>query len=249
MTDANATLPTGPVTGRLSRLAIWAAILTLVIVLLPMLLFRLGFGFQFMLLMVGFFVSIAAVALAVAALVRAFMKSQRKATPLLALVTSGIVAVLMLGLASAGRSAPPIHDITTDTNNPPAFVAAVAEREGSTNPVDYDPAVAAQQQEAYADIRTLTLPSTTPGEAFRRAQDLIQARGWDLIEANAAEGRLEATATSRWFGFKDDVVLRIQPDGAGGSLVDMRSKSRMGRSDLGANAARIRSFLGDLQAG
>jgi uncharacterized protein (DUF1499 family) len=66
--------------------------------------------------------------------------------------------------------------------------------------------------------------------------------GWEIAEADAAAGRIEATDTTFWFGFKDDVVIRIRPAEDGGSIVDIRSKSRVGMSDVGANAARIRAF-------
>ncbi len=67
--------------------------------------------------------------------------------------------------------------------------------------------------------------------------------GWKIVDENQAEGRIEATATTRWFGFKDDVVIRIAPSGGNGSRVDVRSVSRVGRSDVGTNARRIRAFL------
>jgi uncharacterized protein (DUF1499 family) len=68
---------------------------------------------------------------------------------------------------------------------------------------------------------------------------------WQIVSADTAAGRLEATATTRWFGFKDDVVVRIRPD-ATGSRVDVRSVSRVGKSDVGTNAARVRTFLARL---
>ena len=67
------------------------------------------------------------------------------------------------------------------------------------------------------------------------------------MAAVPAEGRLEATARTRWFGFRDDVVVRVRPDGAG-SRVDVRSVSRVGRSDLGTNARRIRGFMDALRS-
>jgi uncharacterized protein (DUF1499 family) len=67
--------------------------------------------------------------------------------------------------------------------------------------------------------------------------------GWKIVDENQAEGRIEATATTRWFGFKDDIVIRIAPSAGNGSRVDIRSVSRVGRSDLGTNARRIRAFL------
>jgi uncharacterized protein (DUF1499 family) len=84
--------------------------------------------------------------------------------------------------------------------------------------------------------------------AFRRAADAARAMGWEMVAADSAAGRVEATATTRWFGFKDDVVVRVRPDGAG-SRIDVRSVSRVGGSDVGANAARIRAYLARVAAG
>jgi uncharacterized protein (DUF1499 family) len=141
------------------------------------------------------------------------------------------------------RLVPPIHDITTDTSNPPAFVAVLPLRAGAANPPEYAGAeVAELQRAAYPDLMTLEL-ATTPDAVFAAALLVVAASGWELVDANAEAGRIEAVATTRWFGFKDDVVIRIQPGRTGASLVDLRSKSRVGRSDIGANAARIRGFL------
>jgi uncharacterized protein (DUF1499 family) len=69
--------------------------------------------------------------------------------------------------------------------------------------------------------------------------------GWELVASDSAAGRIEATATTPWFGFKDDVVVRVRPDGSG-SRIDVRSVSRVGKSDVGANAKRIRTYLADI---
>src|SRR5207245_2074399 len=103
------------------------------------------------------------------------------------------------------------------------------------------PAVAAQQHRAYPDLRPVTLPEPPP-RAFERALAVARAQGWEIVESSPAEGRIEATDTTRWFGFKDDVVVRVRPEGAG-SRVDVRSLSRVGRSDVGKNAARLRAYL------
>jgi uncharacterized protein (DUF1499 family) len=81
---------------------------------------------------------------------------------------------------------------------------------------------------------------------MQRALDAARSLGWEVVASDAATGRIEATATSRWFGFKDDVVVRIRPEGAG-SRVDVRSMSRVGVGDLGANAERVREFLAKLR--
>jgi uncharacterized protein (DUF1499 family) len=140
------------------------------------------------------------------------------------------------------RSVPPIHDITTDTQNPPAFQAVLAFRAGAPNPSKYGGAeIAAQQRRAYPDIKSLRLSNST-ARAFAAAQAAVQDMGWEIVAADETAGRIEATDTTFWFGFKDDVVVRIVPSN-GGSLIDVRSVSRAGRSDVGTNAKRIRTFL------
>jgi uncharacterized protein (DUF1499 family) len=137
---------------------------------------------------------------------------------------------------------PRIHDITTDTENPPQFVALRAIREKSPNGPEYGGEKIAQQQKAgYPDIQPLML-SEAPAPAFERALAAARNMGWEIVAAVACEGRIEATATTRWLRFKDDVVIRITP-AAAGSRIDVRSKSRLGRSDLGANAKRIRAYF------
>jgi uncharacterized protein (DUF1499 family) len=167
----------------------------------------------------------------------------------------GNLAVLLvaigLGLATAylpwswqrkARAVPPIHDITTDTERPPAFVAVLPLRADAPNPAEYGgPEIAAQQRQAYPDIEPLIL-NVPPDSAFHRARAAAVDMGWEIVAADTAGGLIEATAITRWFGFKDDVVIRIEPAPAG-SRVDVRSVSRVGRSDVGANAARIRAYL------
>jgi uncharacterized protein (DUF1499 family) len=121
-------------------------------------------------------------------------------------------------------------------------VAVLAQRAGAANPAEYGGAdVAAQQRTAYPDIRPVTL-SDPPARAFERALAAARGEGWEIVAAVPAEGRIEATDTTRWFGFKDDVVVRVKPEGSG-SRVDVRSLSRVGKSDVGKNASRIREYL------
>jgi len=157
------------------------------------------------------------------------------------LVVAGVPAVWVW---TAGR-VPPIHDITTDTENPPAFSAVVPLRKGAPNPVEYGgPTVAEQQRAAYPDVQPALL-NVSPVLAFDRALETARAMGWRIVEANPAQGRIEAVDTTRWFGFQDDVVVRVVP-AENGSRVDVRSLSRVGRSDVGTNAKRIRAFLARL---
>ena len=202
------------------------------------------FGTGFLLMRWAFFVGVGAAALA--ALLLVIPKTRRSGAVALA-------AALLIGLGTAWvpwnglrtvRSLPFIHDITTDTLRPPEFVAVAPLRADAPNPVEYEgEEVAAQQREGYPDIETLRL-GMPPAQAFERALATARRQGWEIVAAVPAEGRIEATATTFWFGFKDDVVIRIEADGDGARL-DIRSKSRVGRSDVGANAARIRRFVAD----
>jgi hypothetical protein len=122
----------------------------------------------------------------------------------------------------------------------------VAARDGARNPPEYaGPETARLQQQAYPDIQTLRVAGPAAA-VFDQARQLVEQRGWNLLRADPATGIIEASDTTWWFGFVDDVIIRIQPD-ADQVVIDMRSKSRIGRSDIGANARRIRDFLHGLQ--
>ena len=140
-----------------------------------------------------------------------------------------------------------IHDITTDTDDPPRFVALYALRQTTWNGPEYagEP-VARIQKAAYPDVVPLVLQAS-PREAFEHALTAARRMGWHIAAAVPEEGRIEATATTPLLRFKDDVVIRIRSDPAG-SRVDVRSKSRIGRSDLGANAKRIRAYFERLRS-
>lgn len=145
------------------------------------------------------------------------------------------------------RQVPPIHDISTDTQNPPEFQAVVPLRPQGANSLAYGgEALARQQREAYPDVRPATF-EVPPEDVFDAALAVAREMGWTIVDDDAGDGRIEAVATTLWFGFKDDVVVRIAavPEG---SRVDLRSVSRVGVSDVGKNAARIRAFLDALNA-
>ena len=141
-----------------------------------------------------------------------------------------VSVALVLGLVAFGlpfafqrqaRAFPPINDIRTDVENSA-------------------PALAKAQREAYPDISPVVL-SIPPQPAFERAAAAAEAMGWEIVSRDPASGSLQAVATSAWFGFKDDVAIRVTPEGSG-SRIDIRSKSRVGRGDAGANAERIRAW-------
>ena len=146
------------------------------------------------------------------------------------------------------RGTPPIHDITTDPDDPPLFVAILPLRAGAANPPEYGGAqVADQQRAAYPDLRPLVLQADA-GQAFDRALAAVRDLGWDVVAQDRASGRIEAVDTTFWFGFRDDVVVRVR-GAAGGTRIDVRSKSRVGVGDVGTNARRIRDLLRRLEAG
>ncbi|SNB44666.1 DUF1499 domain-containing protein [Geobacter sp. DSM 9736] len=164
------------------------------------------------------------------------------------LVLGAIVIAVPVKWRMKATSVPPIHDITTDVVRPPAFVAILPLREQASNPPEYGGLrVAEQQQRGYPDIKTLIV-ELSPDQAFQRALETARKMGWRIVATVPAEGRIEATDTTFWFGFIDDMVIRITPAGYR-SLVDIRSVSRVGRSDAGTNADRIRQFLQKLKTG
>lgn len=173
---------------------------------------------------------------------------------LVAMVLSVFPFVMVMPYILAARSLPPIHDITTDMVNPPAFVALLEERKKAPNGADYGaseqwPAekLGQAQEAAYPDIGPL-MSSLEPAQALARAEHLAEGMGLDVIAVDAGSGLIEATATTFWFGFKDDLVIRVA-GAANGSRIDIRSMSRIGQSDLGANAARIAEFIQRFESG
>ena len=161
----------------------------------------------------------------------------------------GLVPVGIIGpqMAAAG-DVPPIHDITTDTANPPGFVAIVPLRENAPNGYEYGvteawPAekLGATTMEAYPDLKPIE-SDLSVADAVDRTEDALRAMGLEIVAVDKEAGLVEATATTFWFGFKDDMVVRIVGNGEG-SRIDLRSMSRVGQSDVGANAARITDFV------
>ncbi len=138
-----------------------------------------------------------------------------------------------------GGPKPLIHDISTDAQDPPQFVAVLPLRANAPNTTVYG-------GEKIADLRAYEM-NVPPAQAFERALAAVRKMGWTLVAADASDGRIEATDTTFWFRFKDDVIVRIRPSGTG-SRVDVRSLSRVGLGDVGTNAARVRAFLDVLKA-
>ena len=193
---------------------------------------------------------IAAAALALLTLVfgRWIGGGRRLATCILAFAIGAAIAYVPWHYTRMRGTVPPIHDITTDPQNPPQFQAVLPARDREkANPMVYEgAAVSDQQRRFYPDIAPLSL-AVDPRKAFARALDAATAMGWTIVASDATEGRIEASERSFWFGFTDDVVIRIAAADAG-SRVDVRSVSRVGRSDFGVNAARVRAYLAKLRA-
>ena len=190
------------------------------------------------------------IGLAAAALVLALVAAIARPGGTRAGLTEAVIALVVgvatatgpLTLMSRGRAAPPIHDVTTDTGDPPQFVAIAPLRAGAANPIAYGgPDVAAQQKKAYPQIVPLELPMP-PDRAYEEALTVARDMGWIIVSADAQARRIEATATTPFFGFKDDVVVRIGATDKG-SRIDVRSLSRIGRGDLGTNARRVETYL------
>ncbi len=194
------------------------------------------------------FVGIAAMLLGLGTALWAYRRGARPTAVLAAgaLVLGLIAFAIPLQWQRTARTAPPIHDITTDLENPPAFEAIVPLRAEAPNTLERPPLLTQQQREGYPDLAPITLPQP-PAEVFDRALAVAQEAGWEIVTADKSTGRIEATDTTRWFGFKDDVVVRIMAWGSG-TRVDVRSVSRVGRSDVGTNARRIQRYLEALQS-
>ncbi|GAB4169043.1 MAG: hypothetical protein Kow0020_02630 [Wenzhouxiangellaceae bacterium] len=212
--------------------------------------YRLGlWGLGFGLLGVMRYALILGSVAALLALVLLFVPRIRRghvAPLVLALIVGALTAAVPWQVRQLAQSVPAIHDISTDTSNPPPFVAIAPLRADAPNPVDYPgPEVAEQQHRAYPGLAPFQSALPVP-ELFERALAVAREMGWEIVDADPAAGRIEAVATTFWYGFKDDVVIRIRATPEG-SRLDIRSKSRVGRSDLGANAKRIREFLDRLR--
>lgn len=169
-----------------------------------------------------------------------------------ALFTSiAICAVILVTMGlqfQKGTSVPAIHNISTDLSDPPRFTAVIIEARGEgSNPLKYDAEkIGPQQQAAYPEVTTLIV-SQSGAATLSSAVAVLEDMGLEVVNVDEEAGIVEATETTFWFGFKDDLVVRVR-ETAGGSEVDVRSVSRVGLSDLGANAARIQQVLGALKS-
>ncbi len=265
--------------GVFSGLLRWLALLTLLATLVALGLALYGaLGFKYGMLplgeaLLGYF-RVAVVMFmgtaAVGALLTVILVFRSYKGGLISAILAAGVSLVVVGLVGpqvqTGRAVPPIHDISTDTQTPPAFQAILPVRaewcaqqhivdSGGCNPSDYvrnpdylpgflgqetAPPISDLQAEAYPEIRPLTFLEDREA-VFDRALAAAEGLGWTIVAAEREEGRIEASDTSFWFGFVDDVVIRID-EGATSTILDIRSQSRIGRSDVGVNARRITAF-------
>ncbi len=242
--------PLGRGLRKMIPLVLALAVLALLAMVLPGPLYRLGavgLGTAFRLIRYGAYGGMAAVALGVLALlVCAVTKAPVRpvALTLLTIVLGAVAWGIPYLWLKKAEAVPAIHDITTDTRNPPQFlpdVIALRTAAHAANSTVYGgPEVAALQHRAYPDIRPMIFQQP-PATVFAAALSTVKHMGWTLDSAHPRMGIIEASSTTLWFGFTDDVVIRIeaQPDG---TRLDIRSESRIGESDVGRNAARIRRF-------
>jgi len=199
---------------------------------------------------IGLLAGVLTLLVAVVGLLRTRAASGRsgRRSAVIGAVLGGGLTVLLFALAAPGRNLPTINDITTDLEDPPRFEAIAREPANRGRDLAYpgEP-FAAQQRLGYPDLGSLRMDQP-PEQAFRDAVAAAEALGWRIVARDAERLRLEAYEETDFFRFVDDVVVRVRPapDGSA-SIVDVRSKSREGKGDLGANAARIRRFLDQLQ--
>ena len=242
-------------TVRLSKLALSGAAIAFSATLVAILAgfgSRLGvwpFATGFMFLKWSAILALAGLALSLAALYFTVVRKQIRGT---ALALTGVIVAIFtvtppLIWLDRARSLPMIHDISTDTANPPRFETVLPLRRDAVNTTEYGgPNIARQQHQAYPNIEPALIPRKFQ-DVFDAALIVARNMGWHIISSDSGTGRIEATDTTFWFGFTDDVVIRITAQEST-TRVDMRSLSRVGRSDVGTNARRITDYLRALRS-
>ena len=160
----------------------------------------------------------------------------------IAVLCAAVAIFMPLSMMNKVKSVPPIHDVTTDLVNPPKFVAILALRADASNPAAYQGEdIASQQRTAYPELQTQTYQQTTE-QVFDAALTTVKDMGLKVVTSDKTLGLIEAYDTTTWFGFVDDVVIRIQSTEQM-TMLDARSKSRVGMSDLGKNAERLNALI------
>src|SRR5215472_18669954 len=226
--------------------------------------YKIGLPLLLPALLLGLIALVAGIVWGVMALVRNSGAGSRWGV--IGLVGAARVLAIPLNYLRLGLMAPPIHDISTDIEYAPSFKALLPLRQGAANGPEYDgpklvtlpggkvTTVTALQKKYYGDIIPLVefIRIHSPGESrpaklFWRALNVANKMGWHVVAFDVKDGRIEATDTTFWFGFTDDIVIRVRQAGKLGARLDIRSKSRVGVSDVGSNAARLRAFLKTLK--
>jgi uncharacterized protein (DUF1499 family) len=186
----------------------------------------------------------------IAALVAAiaWLRHRPDRTAAIVFVVAALISLVPLSQIVPAMRKPPIHDVATDPADPPMFAAVLPLRRNAPNAIiPFDEKRTSVQKNVYPDIVPLDLPMD-PIVAFTRALDAARQSGWKIVSSRPSDGVIEATDTTAWFGFRDDVAIRVRPRGGSGSRVDVRSTSRVGGGDAGKNADRIRHYLAMLRA-
>ena len=158
------------------------------------------------------------------------------------LIGVALLSPMIYGQIKQPVRLPPIHDIATDTSNPPKFMVLDDSRVGAKNTLVYGGAeVAALQKKTYPDIAPIQSNKSAP-EAFAEALRVGNAMDWEIVAQDSNDLRFEASARTPIYRFVDDVVVVVTAVDSG-SRIDIRSVSRIGRGDRGVNAARVREFI------
>jgi hypothetical protein len=241
-----------------SSLATWArnlAVFSIIAVVVSILIVRFGF-LEMKPALATFFGALACAGLSILVGLAAFVAiwqngSRGMSRILLALLIDAVILAYPAYLGLQYRKLPPIHDITTDPIDPPRFEALARLRSGEgANSAVYAGLYSAEQQRlAYPDIDTVEL-EVPPQRAYDVTLALVNKRKWLVIDERPPQpprriGRIEAVARTPIMGFREDVSIRITPDGED-SRVDIRSSSRYFESDLGSNAARVSKLIDDI---
>jgi uncharacterized protein (DUF1499 family) len=178
--------------------------------------------------------AVAAIGFAGAAAVATALGRDWRRSALVAALLPMVVTAIGLG-STAGSPRWPFHEVSTDLFDPPSFVV------GPAAGLEFADVNAAAQRQVFPDLRPIRVPAA-PAETLARVEEVARSmEGWEVVHVDPDRGLLQAVAVTPLFRFRDDVTIRVRPEGAG-SRIDLRSRSRVGQSDLGANAARIEAF-------
>lgn len=217
-------------------------------------LFKFGiasFGISTTMVLLGFGLSVVFALLTIGTLFVSVLRKQPYGlfTMFVAFVICFCLAGYAAILYNKANTNPVTYNVSTDLVDPPMFSQAVLDLRGeASNPVELDDRTKQLHIDSYNDIQSLVLNSSKD-MVYATVLEVVKERGWQVVTQNEQEGTVEVIATTFWFGYKDDVAIRVQGSGDGSSAtVDLHSVSRIGQTDLGKNAERIRDFLADLSA-